>query len=217
MKEYRTEEIRNVALVGHQSCGKTSLVEALLYSTGATSRMGHISETNMVSDWDDEEKARGLSLSTALAPVEFNDMKINILDTPGFTDFQGELKNAILAADSVIVVVDAVAGVEVGTELAWEYARISEQPIIAVINKMDRENADYEGVLDQLRGQFDDYKFIPIMLPIGQQANFSGVANALTQKAYLGEGAERSRSSRGVCRCARRGAHGINGGGRRSR
>lgn len=192
MKEYQTENIRNVALVGHQSCGKTSLVEALLHSTGATSRMGHISESNMVSDWDDEEKERGLSLSTALAPVEFNDVKINVLDTPGFTDFQGELKNAILAADSVIVVVDAVSGVEVGTELAWEYARVSEQPIIVVINKMDRENANYEVVVDQLRSQFDDYKFIPIMLPIGQQADYQGVANALTRKAYLGNGAERS-------------------------
>ena len=192
MNEYQTEDIRNVALVGHQSCGKTSLVEALLYSTGATTRMGHISESNMVSDWDDEEKERGLSLSTSLAPIEFNDVKINVLDTPGFTDFQGELKNAILAADAVIVVVDAVAGVEVGTELAWEYARSCEQPIIAVINKMDRENADYEGVLNQLRGQFDDYKFIPVMLPLGTQTDFKGVANALTQKAYLGDGAERS-------------------------
>ncbi len=192
MKEYQTANIRNVALVGHQSSGKTSLVEALLYSTGATNRMGHISESNMTSDWDDEEKERGLSLSTSLAPVEFNDVKINILDTPGFTDFQGELKNAILAADSVIVVVDAVAGVEVGTELAWEYARGSEQPIIVVINKMDRENANYEGVLGQLEVQFDDYKFIPVMLPIGEQAGFEGVANALTRKAYYGAGADRS-------------------------
>lgn len=192
MKEYQTAYIRNVALVGHQSSGKTSLVEALLYSTGATNRMGHISESNMVSDWDDEERERGLSLSTSLAPVEFNDVKINVLDTPGFTDFQGELKNAILAADAVIVVVDAVSGVEVGTELAWEYARMSEQPIIVVINKMDRENANYEQVFEQLRSQFDDYKFIPIMLPIGQQADYRGVANALTQKAYLGDGAERS-------------------------
>ncbi len=192
MKEYQTENIRNVALVGHQSCGKTSLVEALLHSTGATSRMGHISESNMISDWDDEERERGLSLSTSLVPIEFNDMKINVLDTPGFTDFQGELKNAILAADSVIVVVDAVSGVEVGTELAWEYARISEQPIIVVINKMDRENANYDVVLDQLQSQFDDYKFIPIMLPLGQQADYRGVANALTQKAYLGAGADRS-------------------------
>ncbi len=188
MKEYQTENIRNIALVGHQSCGKTSLVEALLYSTGATTRMGHISESNMISDWDDEERERGLSLSTSLAPVEFSDVKINVLDTPGFTDFQGELKNAILAADLVVVVVDAVSGVEVGTELAWEYARACEQPIIVVINKMDRENANFEQVLEQLRSQFEDYKFIPVMLPLVQQANFTGVGNALTQKAYLGDG-----------------------------
>ena len=192
MKEYQTENIRNVAVVGHQSCGKTSLVEALLFSTGATSRMGHISESNMVSDWDDEERDRGLSLSTSLVPVEFDDVKINLLDTPGFTDFQGELKNAILAADAVIVVVDAVSGVEVGTELAWEYARMCEQPIIVVVNKMDRENANFDAVMDQLRGQFDDYKLIPIMLPIARDSVFAGVANALTQKAYFKEGSERA-------------------------
>ena len=188
MKEYQTGNIRNVALVGHQSCGKTSLVEALLYNTGATTRMGHISEKNMVSDWDDEERERGLSLSTSLAPVEFNDVKINIMDTPGFTDFQGELKNSILVADSVVVVVDAVSGVEVGTELAWEYARATEQPVMVVINKMDRENANFDQVLEQLRSQFEDYKFIPVMLPIGAEGNFQGVGNALTQKAYFAEG-----------------------------
>lgn len=192
MQEYTSENIRNVALVGHQSSGKTSLVEALLFNTGATSRIGNISEKNMVSDWDDEEKERGLSLSTSLMPIEFNDTKINILDTPGFTDFQGELKNAIRVADSVVVVVDAVSGVEVGAELAWEYARVYQQPIIVVINKMDRDTADYDEVLDQLRTTFDDYKFIPIMLPIGSGPDFKGVGNALTQKAYLGAGSERS-------------------------
>jgi len=188
MKAYPTDKIRNVALVGHQSSGKTSLVEALLYNTGASNRMGNIAEKNTSSDWDDEEKDRGLSLSTSLVPVEFRDLKINILDTPGFSDFQGELRNAILAADSVVVVVDAVSGVEVGTELAWEYARASEQPIMVVINKMDRDNADYAQVLEQLRSQYEEYKFIPVMLPIGEKARFKGVANALTQKAYLGVG-----------------------------
>ena len=192
MNEYQSENIRNVALVGHQSCGKTSLVEALLFSCGATTRLGNISEGNMVSDWDDEEKERGLSLSTSLVPIEFNETKINVLDTPGFTDFQGELKNAIRVADAVIVVVDAVSGVEVGTELAWEYARAYEQPIMVVINKMDRDNANFGEVLDQLRNQFDDYKFVPIMLPILQQAEFKGVANVLTQKAYYKAGPERS-------------------------
>ena len=192
MKEYKSESIRNVALVGHQSCGKTSLIEAMLFSTAATTRLGSISEKNMISDWDDEEKARGLSLSTSLAPIEFNNVKINTLDTPGFTDFQGELKNAVRAVDAVVVVIDAVAGVEVGTELAWEYARDCQQPLIVVINKMDRENANFDEVLDQLRSQFDDYKFVPVMLPIGQGTDFRGVANALTQKAYYEAGGERS-------------------------
>ena len=192
MKEYKSEAIRNVALVGHQSCGKTSLVEAMLFSTAATTRLGSISEKNMISDWDDEEKARGLSLSTSLAPIEFNNVKINALDTPGFTDFQGEIKNAVRAVDAVVVVIDAVAGVEVGAELAWEYARECQQPLIVVINKMDRDNANFDEVLDQLRSQFDDYKFVPVMLPIGQGADFRGVANALTQKAYYDAGGERA-------------------------
>src|SRR5690606_23388277 len=174
MKEYASENIRNVALVGHQGAGKTSLVEALLYNTGAINRLGRVEEGNTVSDWTDEERERGLSLSTSLVPVEFNDTKINILDTPGYTDFQGEMKNAIRVADSVVVVVDAVAGVEVGTELAWEYAEAYQQPIIVTINKMDRENANFERALEHLKESLPDYKFIPVMIPIGAEANFNG-------------------------------------------
>jgi elongation factor G len=192
MREYTSDKIRNVALVGHQSCGKTSLVEALLYNTGATTRMGRIEEKNTISDYEDEEKARGLSLATSLIPLEFQDHKINVLDTPGYTDFQGEMKNAVRVADAVVVVVDAVAGVEVGTELAWEYSREYQQPLIVVINKMDRENANFEGALEQLQEAFPKYKFVPVMLPIGKEAHFKGVVNVLTQKAYYGAGAERS-------------------------
>jgi elongation factor G len=192
MKEYTSDKLRNVALVGHQGAGKTSLVEALLYNTGAVTRQGRVEEGNTVSDWDDDEKERGLSLSTSLIPLEFSDHKINILDTPGYTDFQGEVKNAIRVVDSVIVVVDAVAGVEVGTELAWEYAEAYQQPIIVTINKMDRENADFDRTLNNLKESFPDYKFIPVMLPIGSQASFKGVVNVLTMKAYYNEGKDRS-------------------------
>src|SRR5215207_5289935 len=107
MKEYTTDKIRNVAVVGHQGCGKTSLVEALLFNTGTINRMGKVEDKNTVSDWDDEERSRGMSINTSLVPLEFEDHKINILDTPGFTDFQGEVKNAIRVADAVVVVVDA--------------------------------------------------------------------------------------------------------------
>ena len=192
MKEYASEHIRNVALTGHQGSGKTSLVEALLFNTGAINRLGTVEEGNTVSDWDEDERERGLSLSTSLVPVEFDETKINLLDTPGYTDFQGEVKNAVTVADSVVVVVDAVAGVEVGTELAWEFARASHQPIMVVINKVDRENADFDAALDSLKSAFAGYKFIPVMLPVGEQTEFSGVVNLLTQKAYFGPGAERA-------------------------
>ncbi len=192
MNEYTSDKLRNVALVGHQGSGKTSLVEALLFNTGAINRLGRVEDGTTVSDWEEDEHARGISISTSLVPLEFEGHKINVLDAPGYTDFQGEMKNAIRVVDAVIVVVDAVAGVEVGTELAWEYAKVYQQPIIVVINKMDRENADFEGTLEQLRTSFEDHKFIPITLPEGQEADFKGVANVLTQKAYYDAGADRS-------------------------
>lgn len=192
MKEYSTGQIRNVALVGHQGCGKTSLVEALLYNSGATSRLGRVEDGSTVSDFEDEEKDRQISLSTSLVPIEFQDHKINVLDAPGFTDFQGEIRNAIRVADSVIVVVDAVAGVEVGTELVWEYAKQFLQPIIVVINKVDRENASFSNTLQGLKNTFTDHKFIPVMLPIGEQADFRGIVNLLTMKAYYEAGKDRS-------------------------
>jgi elongation factor G len=192
MKEYTTDKLRNVALVGHQGAGKTSLVEALLYNTGAINRLGRVEDKNTVSDWDEDEKERVSSVSTSLIPLEFNDHKINVLDAPGFTDFQGEIKNAIRVADSVVIVVDAVSGVEVGTQLAWEYAQVYQQPIIVTINKLDRENADFNRTLEQLQESFPEYKFVPVMLPIGEEDNFKGVVNLLTMKAYYNEGKDRS-------------------------
>jgi elongation factor G len=192
VKEYTTDKIRNVALVGHQGSGKTSLVEALLYNTGAINRLGRIEDGTTVSDWSEDEHSRGISVSTSLLPLEFEGHKINILDTPGYTDFQGEVQNAIRVADAVVVIVDAVSGVEVGTELAWDYAQAFNQPIIVVINKMDRENADFDRTMSDLRESFPDYKFIPVMLPIGKEADFKGVVNLLTEKAYYEAGKDRS-------------------------
>src|SRR5690606_17638555 len=121
MKEYTTDQLRNVALVGHQGAGKTSLAESLLFATGAITRMGKVEEGNTVADFDEDERARSLSIYTALLPVEHQGVKINVLDAPGYVDFQGEARNAMRVADAALVVVDAVSGPEVGTELSFDY------------------------------------------------------------------------------------------------
>ncbi len=164
------------------------LVESLLFHSGTTNRMGKIEDGSTVSDFDDDERERQLSINTSLIPIEFGDCKINILDTPGFTDFQGEVQQAIRSTDAVVVVVDAVAGPEVGTEMAFQYAIDFNQPVMVVINKMDRENANFSRTLEALRERFPERKFIPVILPFGEQANFKGVLNAVTQKLYLGKG-----------------------------
>ncbi len=191
MKEYTTDKLRNIVLVGHQSSGKTSLVEAMLFNTGAITRMGRVEDGTTASDWEEEERTRKISISTSLVQLEFQDHKINVLDAPGTTDFVGEIRNAMRVADAVVLVIDAVSGVEVGTELAMEYAREFQHPIIVVINKMDRENADFDRALGDLRTSFPKYNFVPVMLPIGKEAGFKGVAGALFQKAYLGRGETR--------------------------
>lgn len=192
MKSYSSANIRNIAFAGHQGAGKTSLIEAFALIAGVTSRMGRVEDRNTISDYDDDEKDRQMSINTALIPLELGEVKINMLDTPGFTDFQGEVQQAIRVSDAVAVVVDAVSGPEVGTELAFRFAENFEQPILVIINKMDRENASFERTLGALRERFPLYKFVPITLPIGQQADFKGVASALTQKAYMGDGKDRS-------------------------
>lgn len=188
MKDYTTDLVRNVALIGHQSAGKTSLAECMLFVTGAITRMGKVEEGNTVADFDEDERERGLSIYTSLLAVEHAGHKINVLDAPGFVDFQGEAKNAVRVADAAIVVVDAVSGPEVGTELAFSYAEEFKLPILVVINKMDRDNANFGRALNQMAERFPHYRFVPVMLPIGAQASFSGVVNLLTQKAYKGAG-----------------------------
>lgn len=192
MKEYTTDLLRNVALVGHQGAGKTSLAESLLFNTGAVTRMGKVEEGNTVADFDEDERSRTLSIYSSLLPIEFDGHKINIIDAPGFVDFQGEAKNAVRVADAAVVVVDAVAGPEVGTELAFDFAREFHLPAMVVINKMDRENANFNQALSAMRQRFPNYRFVPVMLPIGAQADFSGVVNVLTQKAYKGAGKDAS-------------------------
>jgi len=185
MKEYTTKFVRNIALIGHGSAGKTTLTEAILFLTKAINRRGTVEEGNTVTDFDKEEIRRTISLSSALAPVEWGEYKINILDTPGYTDFIGEVKSALRVVEIALSVVDAAAGVEVGTELTWVYADEEQVPHAVLINKMDRENANYERTLTSLKDAFDA-RFLSLMLPIGAESNFQGVVNILERKAYIG-------------------------------
>jgi elongation factor G len=187
MKAYNTENIRNIALIGHGSSGKTTLVEAMLFLGKAVDRLGSVEEGTTVTDFDDEERRRQISLSMAVAPVEWKKTKINLIDTPGYTDFVGEVRSGLRAADMALVVVDAAAGVEVGTELTWGYADDEALPRAVLINKMDRENASFERTMASLNETFD-VQFIPLMLPIGEEDDFQGVVNILERKAYMGTG-----------------------------
>src|SRR6266498_5558154 len=144
MKEYTTEFLRNIALVSHGGAGKTMLAEAFLHATGATTRLGKVEDGTTISDYDDEEHRRKISLYTSVIPVEFRDHKINILDAPGYNDFVGEAISALSVSDGAIILVDSVAGVEVGTEIAWRYADEFNLARFVVINKMDRDNANFD-------------------------------------------------------------------------
>jgi elongation factor G len=190
MKEYRTDLIRNVALVSHGGGGKTSLGEALLYATGAINRMGKVEEGNTVSDFEEEEIRRTLSLSTSILPVEYNDHKINILDTPGFADFLGEVISTLRVSDGAIVLVDSVAGVEVGTEIVWDYCNRFNLPRFVMISKMNRENANFQAVLNGIRQLPTDATFVPVQLPWGEKQDFNGVIDLFTMKARSGDGAK---------------------------
>ena len=189
MKEYGMKRLRNLVLLSHSGAGKTSLTEAMLYDTGAITRMGRVEEGTTVSDYDQEEVKRGISLNLTLIPCERGECKINLLDTPGYLDFLGEVKSGTRVADAALIVVDAVAGVEVGTELVWKYADEGELPRLMVVNKLDRENADWGRVLAQLQEKFES-SFVPLQLPVGQEADFRGVIDLPSQKARMGAGGE---------------------------
>jgi elongation factor G len=187
MKNYKAEELRNVGLVSHSGAGKTALGEAILFNVGATTRLGKVEEGNTVSDYDPEEVRRRSSVSTAILPWEWEDVKVNMLDTPGYVDFVGEVKGTLRVCDGVVVVLDAAAGVEVGTELTWQYADEMKLPRLAFINKMDRENASFQRSLDQMKAKFGE-NLVPFNLPIGAQDTFTGVVDLLSLKAYVGDG-----------------------------
>ncbi|MCK5315996.1 MAG: GTP-binding protein, partial [Anaerolineales bacterium] len=187
MKEYTTEHIRNVALASHSSSGKTMLTEAFLHFTGATTRLGRIEDSSTVADFEEEEHRRGLSLSTAIVPVEYKDHKINFLDTPGYTDFVGEVIAALSVADSALILIDSVAGTEVGTEIAWNYCDEFNLPRMVVINKMNRENANFQKAFNSVQ-EISESRLINMQLPWGERGEFHGVLDLLTMKAYEGDG-----------------------------
>ncbi|MGE5528882.1 MAG: elongation factor G [Patescibacteria group bacterium] len=186
MKKYAADRIRNVAFVGHGGCGKTSLADAMLFVSGAVDRQGRVDEGSSVLDFDQEEIKRKISVSTGLAPLEYKEHKINILDTPGFFDFVGEVKSALRVADAAVIVVCAVSGLEVGVEKAWEYTEAQNLPRAFFINKMDRENANFGKVLAALQAQFGR-KVLPVQVPIGSADKFTGVADCIRRTAYQGK------------------------------
>ena len=190
MAKYQTQQIRNVAIFGHGGAGKTTLAEALLLKTGATHRMGRVEDGSTVSDWDPEEQRRQISISLSIAPLDSNGCRINLIDTPGYQDFTGEVISALQAAEAGIILVDAVAGVEVGTELAWDRLNELGKPRLIVINKMDRENANFERTLESLRSTLRGAKIVPFQLPVGSADKFKGVIGLVDMKAYSKEGAE---------------------------
>jgi elongation factor G len=186
MASFRTDQLRNVVFIGHGSSGKTTLAESMLFDTGATSRRGRVEDGTTVSDWDDEAIRRRISVGASVIPCEWQGHKINLVDTPGFIDFVGEIKGALSVADAALVLVDPVAGVEVGTELGWGYADERELARAVFVNKMDRENAHFESVLGNLRETFDR-AIVAAQWPVGEGSEFRGVVDLVSMKAYFGE------------------------------
>lgn len=184
MKEYKTKHLRNVGIIGHSGSGKTSLAEALLYCTRTTDRLGKIEDGTTISDFDPEEKKRRISISATITPFEFDDVKVNLVDIPGYFDFVGESIQGMRAVDVATVVVSGVSGIQVGTEKAWKYVNKIKLPRTFFINKLDRENSNFEKVLTQLKDAFG-ISVVPIQYPIGNENNFIGVVNVISRKARL--------------------------------
>jgi elongation factor G len=183
MRVYDSESIRNVGIIGHGTSGKTSLTSALLFNAGAINRLARVEDGNTVTDYEDEEIERKISISSALAYCEWNKKKINILDTPGYRPFLTDTRLVLRAADAAVLVLDAVAGVEVQTEKVWEFVEEFNLPRIMIINKMDRDNAGFERTLASIEESFGRAG-VPIQIPIGAEREFTGVINILNNKAY---------------------------------
>lgn len=189
MQQYGLENIRNVVLLSHAGAGKTSTTEAILFTTKAINRLGKVDEGTSTSDYDPDEIKRKISINLTLLPCEWQDTKINLIDTPGYSDFVGEVKAAIRVSEGAIITICAASGVEVGTEQVWDYCKEASLPRLIFANKMERENADFFRTVGEIQSKFGP-KCLPIQLPIGSQANFEGVVDLLTLKSYTGSPAK---------------------------
>lgn len=186
MKEYHSQQIRNVAFSGHSGAGKTALVESVAFNLKLTDRLGRVEDGNTISDYDPEEIKRHVSINASLIPVERLGAKINILDLPGYRDFVGEIRNSMRVCDGVAIVVDASAGVEVGAELAWEYAGEFNLPCVFIVNKIDRERANYENALNEIKKAFG-CRLVTVTYPMGGAASFEGCVDLLKMKMSKGD------------------------------
>ena len=204
MKVYETSDIRNVALVGHGHSGKTALTGALLFTAGATPRLTRPDEGNTITDFDDEEIARKITISSSVAAIEWKGKKINLIDTPGFNIFINDTRGTLIAADAALVVVDGIAGVEVQTEKVWSFTDEFVLPRAIVINKLDRERSSFERTLESVQSAFGRTA-IPIHLPIGAEKEFKGIVDLVQMKVVYWRQGRRypHRSGRGREGCAR--------------
>ena len=189
MEQYGLENIRNLVLLSHCGAGKTSASEAILFTAGAIARLGKVEDGTTTSDYDPDEIKRHISINLSMLPCQWKGAKINLIDTPGYSDFVGEVKAAIRVGEGAVIMVCAASGVEVGTEQVWSYCEEADLPRLIFINKMDRENADFYKTVEQLQSRFGS-KCLPVQLPIGAQDSFQGIVDLLTMKSYIGSQAK---------------------------
>ena len=189
MQQYGLENIRNVVLLSHSGAGKTSASEAMLFTTGAIKRLGKVEDGTTTSDYEPDEVKRQISINLSLLPCQWKKAKINLVDTPGYSDFVGEVRAVIRVSEGAVIMVCAASGVEVGTEQVWSYCEQAELPRLIFINKMDRENADFYKTVGQIQSRFGS-RCLPVQLPIGAQDSFEGIVDLLTMKSYIGSGAK---------------------------
>ncbi len=185
MEQFTSQNIRNVVLLSHSNAGKTSISEAILFNSKAITRLGKVDEGNTTSDYDPDEVQRKISINLTVLPYAWEDVKVNLLDTPGYSDFVGEVKSALRVSEGAVIVIGATSGIEVGTEQVWQYCDEAKLPRLIFINKMDRENADFFKVAEAVQAKFG-VKCVPMQIAIGAHTSFTGVVDLLKMKAYIG-------------------------------